>query len=124
VIEQVHHVLAWLHSEARRPIACLLVVRGPVGGSVQDEVRPVRLDGAHVLDEPSEAQLAHRRALGCLLIGQVAKREPQKVPVLLQRLEEVDPLARRSVLAARRHRVSLSVRRRYEGRHHSGHFLT
>ena len=98
------------HLEARCPAVRLLIVRGPVGRSMEDEMSPVRFDSGHVLDQPAEAQLTHCRALSGLFVRQVAKREAQKVPVLPQRLEEVRSLGRVHGLIVRRHRVPFSCR--------------
>ena len=62
-------------------------------GTIRDEPGPLPLDGGDVLDDAAQAQLARRRPLGRLLVGQVAGGEPQELPVLGKRLRDVGALA-------------------------------
>src|SRR6185437_11089960 len=60
--------------------------------AVHDEAGPVLLDRGHVLDQATEGQLAHRRALPRLLVVEVPGREAQEVPGLGQRRQQVRAL--------------------------------
>ncbi|GAB3838254.1 hypothetical protein GCM10029963_04140 [Micromonospora andamanensis] len=60
--------------------------------TIEDEVDPVAFGVRHVLDHATHAQLAHRAALGGLLVGQVPRGVAQEEAVLAQRLKQIGAL--------------------------------
>ena len=61
--------------------------------ALEDEVDPSLLGRGHVLDQPAETELAGRRGLGGLLVGQALHGVPEQVAVLGQRVQDVRALA-------------------------------
>src|ERR1700722_19334897 len=59
----------------------------------ENETDPARLNGRDMLDQAAEAQFAHRRALPGLLVAEIAGGEPQEIPPLGQRGQQVSVLA-------------------------------
>ena len=59
-----------------------------------NESDPAFFDQGHMLDDPSEAELAGCRSQPGLSIGQARDGAEQEIPVLVEGIEEVVPLER------------------------------
>jgi len=110
LLEQASQGLAIEHLERARPgLSGRRRIELHDLRSLDDESRPLPLGERDVLDQPAEAELADRRAARRLLVIQPAGGEPQEVPLLGQRGQQVGALARHALRSA--HGLGLSLGR-------------
>ncbi len=67
----------------------VLGVAGEAGRALNHEARPARFDVSNVLDQPTDAQLAHGRARCRLLVAQPVCRLAQEIAVLVEGLDQL-----------------------------------